>query len=250
MVTEMISSNVIKITNLKSIPILNYEDKVLGLRLVDDSSLSLGECIVFKDYNGQSHKDIINRIDVETEFNYFVTIGNTTSFKEFILPLYSSDADSLKYTSHCYDVEFSADTVDLIYYFDYEIDSVLSSSKYFKSYSPIEGKCCYTMYIPKRFKDDYLLILQGQYSKTSTNYKSRVLSFFLGKPVLFTDSEKITILANSNVSSTMYIETASKLNAIFIKSSILRSALEKKLNVNINTNQELYTNPQWQKQNN
>lgn len=245
----MISSNVIKITNLKSIPILDFEDKVLGLRLVDDSLLNIGDSIKFKDYNEQEHCDVINKIDIETEFNYFVTIGNITSFKEFIVPMYCDDVDISKYFSHCYGVVLNTDTVDLIYYFDYEVDSYLSKSKYLKNYISKEGKCIYTMYIPRVFTEDYQLISQGNYSKTTSRYKSRVLSFFLGRAVLFTNTDRIISEGNNPSKATMYIEEAVRLNAIFMRSNTLRELLEKKLNVSINKNQELYTNPQWQKNN-
>lgn len=242
--TEMIDSDTIKINNLKSIPIINDYDRIIGLTLQDGSVIKEQDDIEFKDSYGQLHKRKIYSITSTSEFNYKVKVNRASIFKEVVVPMYFASINVSRFISHCFDIRFHEDTVTLIYFFNEELDEIVLNHKLFKSYTNVAGMCHYEMYIPLAYKEDYEILKEGKYSKLSKPFKSRVLSFFMGGDYFFTGTNTLQKAQQSSFYGSNDPQIVSKLNAVFIKSCALKEQLEKRLGVKLSNNQELATKPQ------
>lgn len=241
MVAEIIDSENVKLT-VKCIPIKNSFNKITELSLQNGDSLKLNDPISFTDYSGNLHTKPIIEIKGQ-DFTFNIKILKSSLFKELIVPMYFLTLDHAKYDKVFYDVVIQKDTVVLKCFFNYDIDSYITSNHYFNSYKTVNGMCLYEMYIPEIYKLDYEFIKSGLYSKTSGGYKSRALSFFMGFDCVYTGNRDIHKAKGNTIAGRCNVHTVSKLNAIFNKSKELKESIEKSLKVDLENGAELASKP-------
>lgn len=203
---------------------------ITGLKK-DDELIACKDCVIQAlDFNGIETDYFISDINCISGIGYMFRHNTKNLISKYVLPLYFDYYVDIWYDDciyNCY-VNNEKEYLFIEAYWNEDLDFIILEHPYFIEVIKTDNTYVYKLKLLSEYSYDINMLCLGGFSQTTPRYKSKVLSFWAGIDVEFTNEETSFGLVNTKVKP-MNLETLAKFNGVFTKAAFLRKRIEKNL---------------------
>lgn len=208
----------------------NNKGVIEGLKK-DNELVVCKNCVVQAlNQDGVETDYFINDIICISGIGYMFRYNTKNLISKYVLPLYFDYFVDIWYDDCILNCYINNDKthmfIDAIP--NEDLDFIILEHPDFEEVIKTDTTLVYKIRLLTEYSYDINMLYLGGYSQTTDRYKSKVLSFWAGLDVTFTNEEKSFGLEN-NKTKPMNLETLAKFNGVFTKAEFLRKRIERNL---------------------